>query len=298
MAQGFVRALAPDELTVVVNVGDDDTIYGAYVSDTVTYTLAGIQGDAGWGIAGDTFHVMGHLSAIGVDTSFRLGDRDLAYCLARTAALEQGDRLSTITRGLAGSLGVTTRLLPASDDPVRTRVRTETGAWHTFQDYFVRRAHRDQVVAVEFEGAGAAEPAPGVMAAINDADVVVVAPSNPPLSIWPMLAIPGMRNALEHKERVVAVSPLFGGKALKGPAAEVLVGLGLTANTAGILAAYNGLITDLVVDTGDAADADRFTGPVQIHTTDTRIAAVAASTQLARQILAIVGEPAAPLGGR
>jgi LPPG:FO 2-phospho-L-lactate transferase len=302
MAQGFAQLLAPNELTVIVNVGDDDTIYGAYVSadlDTVLYTLAGIQGPHGWGITDDTFHVMGHLADIGVDISFRLGDRDLANCLARTAALDDGVALSKVTLRSAVALGVATRLLPASDDRVRTRVQTDTGTWLSFQDYFVRGRHEDHVAAVAFEGAETARPSPGAIEAIADADLVVIAPSNPPLSIWPILAVPGIRIAIEAKERVLAVSPLFGGKALKGPAVEVMSGLGLEPNTGGILTAYKDLITDLVIDEGDAPDTDRFAdGPVRIHTADTRIADIAASTRLAGELQAIAAvTEAAPAGG-
>ncbi len=301
MAQGFVRSSASDELTLIGNVGDDDTIYGAYVSadlDTVLYTLAGIQGPDGWGIADDTFHVMGHLADIGVDTSFRLGDRDLAHCLARTAALHEGATLSEVTLQMAAALGVGTRLLPASDDRVRTRVQTDSGSWFSFQDYFVRRGHLDPVVAVTFEGAADARPAPGVIEAIGEAALVVVAPSNPPLSIWPIVAVPGIREAIEAKEFVIALSPLFGGKTLKGPAAEVLAGLGMASGTGGILTAYDGLITDLVIDTEDAVDAGRYGGgSVRIHTADTRIADVAASTRLAGELLAIAGAAAVPVKG-
>jgi LPPG:FO 2-phospho-L-lactate transferase len=290
MAQGFVQLLTPDELTVIVNVGDDDIIYGAHVSadlDSVLYTLAGIQGPHGWGIANDTFDAMERLSGLGTDTSFRLGDRDLARCEERATALNDGVSLSEFTRRLAVELGVRAHLLPASDDPVRTCVQSETGEWLSFQDYFVRRGQQDRVVGVSYEGAAEAGPTPGVIEAIGDANQVVITPSNPPLSIWPILAIPGIRQAIEAKQRVVAVSPLFGGRALKGPAAEVMASLGLGHGTGGILAAYEGLITDLVIDEEDASDIDRYrTSSVRIHAADTRIADPASSARLAKELLA------------
>lgn len=289
MAQGFTRVVEPVDLTLIVNVGDDDSIYGAHVSadiDTVMYTLAGIQSPLGWGIADDTFTVMDHLESLGVDTSFRLGDRDLAQCLARTAALNDGATLTEVTQWLADRLGVAATVLPASNDPLRTKVQTEAEEWLDFQDYFVRRAHRDRVAALAFDGAESARPAPGVLEAIEAAALVVIAPSNPPLSIWPILAIPGIRDAVASSDVVVAVSPLFGGQTVKGPAADVLAGLGLPPGTQGVLAAYEGLLSDLVVDTGDADDVTAFgDGAVRIHVADTRIDSPSASMRLASQIL-------------
>ena len=279
MARALSEAVAPDRLTVVVNVGDDDYMYGAHVAadlDTVTYTLAGIQGPQGWGIADDTFHVMDEMAARGIDTSFRLGDSDLATCLYRTDRLRTGIPLSAITTEISSSLGVQARILPASDDRIRTRIQISNGEWLEFQEYFVKRRHSDEVVGLHYAKAATARPAPGVIAAIEDADLVVIAPSNPPLSIWPILEIPGVRAAIETAGNVVAVSPLFGGKALKGPAAKVLASLGLPAGTAGILAAYEGLLTTLVVDVSDIADVALSTGATQIIAADTRMTSVEA----------------------
>jgi len=289
MARGLAAVLPPAALTVVVNVGDDDEIYGLHVSpdlDTVAYTLAGREGPPGWGVAGDTFAVMGHLGALGVDTNFRVGDADLAVNLARTAALRCGESLSAVTVRLAAALGLACRLLPATDDCLRTRVHTAAGEWLSFQDYFVLRGHRDEVAEVRYEGAGAARPAPGVLEAIAAASLVVVAPSNPPLSIWPILAVPGIRDAMAAAPRVIAVSPLFGGRALKGPADRVMAALGLPAGNSGVLAAYDGLLTDLVVDQGDAADVATLAGTaVRLHAADTRIAARDDAARLARYLL-------------
>ncbi|NQV07251.1 2-phospho-L-lactate transferase [bacterium] len=276
-------------ITVIANVGDDEEMYGVHVSadlDTVLYTLAGRQGPHGWGMAGDTFRVMDHLADLGVDTSFRLGDTDLATCLRRTMALEGGASLSEITAEITAAFGIRSRLLPATDDRLRTRVQTPDGEWLAFQDYFVLRKHKDRVMDLEYQGGETALPAPGVIEAIESASAVLLAPSNPPLSVWPILAVHGIRDAIAAHDRVVAVSPLFAGRALKGPAAEVMDSLGLPPGTAGILEAYEGLLTDLVIDIGDAADvALHGDGSVSLHAADTRIADRAASRRFAQMLI-------------
>lgn len=289
LARGLAAVLDPADLTVVVNIGDDAEFYGLHVSpdlDTVAYTLVGREGPRGWGRADDSFAVMDHLESLGVDTRFRVGDADLAANLLRTSALRSGEPLSAVTARLAAALGVPCRLLPATDDPLRTRLRLPSGEWLPFQEYFVLRGHRDEVAEVDYQGAADARPAPGVLAALGEAATVVIAPSNPPLSIWPILAIPGIREALATTPRVVAVSPLFGGKALKGPADRVMAALGLPAGNAGVLAAYEGLLTDLVVDAGDRKDLDALGGgPVRLHAADTLIAEAPAATRFARELL-------------
>lgn len=264
-----------EALTVIVNVGDDERIYGLDVSpdlDTVLYTMAGLEGPQGWGVAGDSHVVMGHLEPLGVDTTFRVGDRDLATHLYRTDLLRRGTPLSTVTARLAELLGVEATVLPATDDPLRTRVRVSEGGWLSFQDYFVHRGHRDEVLDIHFEGADAAKPARGVTDAITHADLVVIGPSNPPLSIWPILAVPGIADALESADRVVGVSPLFGGRALKGPADRVMRSLGLPESNAGVVAAYQGLLDELIIDIGDAAEAAELARMgMEVRVTDTRI---------------------------
>ncbi len=287
LARGLAAALPERRLSIVVNVGDDDEIYGVHVSadlDTVLYTLAGLEGPQGWGRAGDTFNVMAALEDLGVDARFRIGDRDLATNLARTAALRRGDSLTDVTGRLADAFGLTARLLPASNDKLRTTVRTAAGDWLSFQEYFVMRGHADEVVEVRFEGAEAARPAPGVIEALAGADLVVVAPSNPPLSIWPILAVPGIREAVAAAARVVAVSPLFGGKPLKGPADRVMASLRLPEGNSGVAAAYEGLLDVLVVDLGDAMDAD-LPGDVEVIAADTRIADPDAARRFAAWLL-------------
>lgn len=289
MARGLGRALPAAHLSVIVNVGDDDVIYGVQVSadvDTVTYTLAGIEGAQGWGIAEDTFTVVDQLARVGVDTNFRLGDRDLAMCMYRTQELARGRSLTAVTKAIADHFEIGPAVLPVTDEAIRTRVRTEAGEWLSFQEYFVGRRHRDTVVAVEYEGADRAAPTQAALDAIERSDLVIIAPSNPPLSIWPMLAMPTLRAAIQTKPRVVAVSPLFGGTALKGPAEHVLAGLGLPSGTGGILAAYDGLLTDLVIDQSDAADLERFRrSSVNLHAADTRIAEPRAAERFAGWLL-------------
>ncbi len=284
-ARALRTRLGPEELTVIGNVGDDDLMYGVPVSadlDTLIYTLAGVEGPEGWGIADDTFSQMGHLAALGVDTTFRLGDRDLATCLLRAAAFEAGRSLSDATAEIRSAFGVETPVIPATDDPLRTRVQTADGDWLSFQEYFVERGYRDEVAAIDYSGAAAAAAAPGVVAAIDAADVVVVAPSNPPLSIHPILAIGEIDRALRRHRRVVAISPLFGGKALKGPADRVLSSLGYPPGNAGVVSAYDGILNDFVIDRGDAADAAHMPPSVDVHVTDTRMAAGEASERFGR----------------
>lgn len=293
MARALAAVLAPEQLTVIVNVGDDDAIYGLAVSpdlDTVVYTLAGVEGPQGWGRRDDTFRVMAGLGEQGVDTWFRLGDRDLAMCLRRTEHLAAGGTLSRFTAGAASALGVPVAVLPATDDRLRTQIRTADGVWRDFQDYFVRRRHRDRVLEVRYDGADDASPAPGVLDAIDRADVVVIAPSNPVLSVQPILAVGGVRAALSAKPAVVAVSPLFGGRALKGPAATIMADLGMAAGTAGLLASYEGLLSHLVVDAGDAGDVAALAGAgVSLHAADTRIGTPGEGARFAAELMDILG---------
>lgn len=283
MARGLA-ALPEVELTVVVNVGDDEVVHGLHVSadiDTVIYTLAGQEGAEGWGRAGDTFTFNEELGRFGVDNRFRLGDRDLALNLYRTNRLNEGAPLSTVTAEIATAFGVSVGVIPATDDPLRTTVRTAEG-WLAFQDYFVLRQNRDEVLEVRYDGAEDASSAPGVVTAIETADMVVIAPSNPPLSIWPVLAVEGVREAVARHSNVVAVSPLFGGKALKGPADRVMASLGLPPGNAGVVAAYDGLIGLLVIDSRDS-DSEEL--DVETLVTDTLIKDPEAAMRLAQAII-------------
>jgi len=262
-AAKLLRGLAalPDarDLTVVGNTGDDTEIWGLHVSpdlDTVTYALAGrLDTGRGWGLAGETFRCLEAMGDLGAETWFNLGDRDLATHIARTRALRAGAPLSAVTAELARRLGVAARVLPMSDDPVRTRVRTPDG-WLSFQEYFVREKAQVQVLDIEYAGAGAARPAPGVLEAIRDAERVVVCPSNPVTSVGPVLAVPGLTDALAAtRARVVAVSPIVGGAAVSGPAGELMRARGLAVSPLGVAGAYAPWLDALVLDRRDAACA-------------------------------------------
>ena len=262
MLRGLVIAGVGHLVTAVVNTGDDVVLHGLHVSpdiDTVTYTLAGMNDDErGWGIAGETWRVMEALERLGGETWFRLGDRDLATHLYRTERLAQGATLSHVTVEIARALGVPVRLLPMSDDPVRTHITLRDGPEVSFQEYFVRHQHAVALSAVRFSGADEAAPAPGVLAAIAEASLVLVCPSNPIVSIGPMLAVPGVAEALRaRRDDVVAVSPIVAGAALKGPADRMLVELGHEPTAAGVARLYADFAGTLVVDVADAGLAGR-----------------------------------------
>lgn len=263
LARGIDRIDSVD-LTVVVNVGDDDVIHGLYVSadlDTVVYTLAGREGSQGWGRRGDTFVSNDELGALGADNRFRLGDLDLALNILRTEALGAGETLSDFTSRITKNWGIEATVIPATNDKLRTRVRNATGDYLPFQEYFVIRQAQDDVTDIEFDGAEQALPAPRIIEAIKGADVVVIGPSNPPLSIWPILAVTPIREAVQEHANVVAISPLFGGRPLKGPADRVMASLGLPHGNAGVAEAYSGLLQKLVIDSGDVDDAATIDGP-------------------------------------
>lgn len=259
---GLVQRRDPSTITAVINTGDDLVLHGLHVSpdiDTVTYTLAGLDDkEQGWGVAGETWTVMGELESLGGAAWFRLGDRDLATHLYRTQRLAEGATLSEVTSELAARRKVSVQLLPMSDDPVRTRlVLDESGEEVAFQDYFVRLHHDVAVRSLRFEGAAQARPAPGVLEAIADAEAVVVCPSNPLVSIGPLLAVPGVRDALgDRRPDVVAVSPIVGGVALKGPADRLLRELGHDSSVVGVARLYAPWCATLVVDEVDAALSD------------------------------------------
>jgi LPPG:FO 2-phospho-L-lactate transferase len=272
----------------VVNVGDDEDIHGLHVSpdvDTVVYTMAGIEGPHGWGRDEDSFVANDEIGALGGDNTFRLGDRDLAMNLLRTEALRSGAALSTFTSNIAKRLGIEATILPATDDTQRTMIETDKGEVLGFQEYFVIRQTRDTVSTVTFTGSP--RPATGVIEAITAADLVLIAPSNPPLSIWPILSVAGIRQAVAAHPNVTAVSPLIGGKALKGPADRVMASLGLPAGNAGILTAYEGLIDHLIVDVSDADDVASLAGAVSIRAADTRIADPVAAKRFCREVLGL-----------
>jgi LPPG:FO 2-phospho-L-lactate transferase len=294
LAHGL-QAQIGERLTVVVNTGDDLERHGLLVMpdhDTVMYTLAGIaNGEFGWGLEGETFAAAAMLERYGEPTWFRLGDRDLATHITRNARLRAGAGLTEVCLGLQRALGVRATILPMSDDPVRTDVRTDDG-WLEFQDYFVRRHQEPEVHKVRFRGAESAAAAPGVVDALDAAATVVIAPSNPIVSVGPILAIAEIRAALDRARgrgiRIVAVSGIVGGKALKGPADRMLASLGHESSALGVARIYADLATDFVLDDIDADLARAIDAlGLRTHVTDTIMTDDAARARLAAECLAI-----------
>ncbi|MGH8973173.1 MAG: 2-phospho-L-lactate transferase [Acidimicrobiia bacterium] len=262
--RGLVRVVPPGDIVIVGNTGDDEDFFGLHVSpdlDTVTYTLAGVVGTAGWGIAGDSFRALDALTNFGAPAWFRLGDADLATHLYRTDRLRSGATMSELTAEITLAFGLKSRLVPMSDDRVATRIETGDTTL-PMQEWFVRERAEPPVRAVRFDGAGTARPAPGVLEAIAEADAVVLCPSNPVISIGPILAIPGLREAVAaRRARVVAVSPIIHGAPVKGPADRLMAGVGLEVSCVGVATAYADICGTLLVDTSDAA----LTGDVEAH---------------------------------
>jgi LPPG:FO 2-phospho-L-lactate transferase len=255
LASGLQDVLPPGELSVVVNTADDFDLWGLHISpdlDTVMYTLAGISNsETGWGIVNESFETLNMLERYGEETWFKLGDRDLATHILRTSRMRSGETLTEVTAGLSGVLGVDSAVLPMSDDPVFTVLETAEGHLE-FQEYFVRRGQRDEVLAIELRGIQDAGPTERVLAAISGADAIVFCPSNPVVSVGPILALPGMIEALiSSSAPKVAVSPIVGGRALKGPADRMLASLGHEVSATGVARMYAGLVDGMVVDRTD-----------------------------------------------
>jgi LPPG:FO 2-phospho-L-lactate transferase len=255
--EGLVQAAPPEEIVAVVNTGDDIALHGLQISpdvDIVTYTLAGIiEESQGWGVRGDTLNTQEMLATLGAETWFKLGDRDLATHIRRTELLRAGQTPTQIAESFRRALGVGVRILPMSDDPVATMIDTPDGRIH-FQHYLVRRHAKDEVLGVVFEGVERARPAPGVLEAIRDAEAILLAPSNPVVSVGTILAVPGVRAALEAtRAPVAAVSPIVGGAPIKGPATPLMRAMGMEVSALGVARAYQGLADALVIDEQDAA---------------------------------------------
>ena len=252
LAAGLEAALQPGDLSVVVNTADDFDLWGLRLCpdlDTVMYTLAGIANpETGWGIAGESFGALEMLARYGEDTWFKLGDRDLATHVLRTTKLRSGEPLTRVTADLSGALGVESAMLPMCDEPVATVLDTPDGPLE-FQEYFVRRRQRDEVLGMRLQGVGDARPTEAVLRALAGADLVVLCPSNPVVSIGPILAVPGMREALASSSvPKIAVSPIVGGRALKGPADRMLASLGHEVSSVGVSRMYEGLVSGMVID--------------------------------------------------
>lgn len=287
LALGLYRVLAPRALSLIVNCGDDFEHLGLRICpdlDTTLYTLAGLaHTERGWGRQDETWAFMDALGSLGGQTWFRLGDKDMALHVERTRRLATGEPLSAIIAEFAARLGVNAAIAPMSDAPVRTRVRTPEGELD-FQDYFVRLRCAPRVTAVTFDGAAAAQPSPGASAALAGARAIVICPSNPYLSIDPILAVPGMRALLRARAApVIAVSPIIGGDAVKGPTAKIMRELGVPSTPAAIARHYAGLLDGFVLDARDQASARDFDCPV--HVTDTLMRSLGDRERLAREVL-------------
>jgi LPPG:FO 2-phospho-L-lactate transferase len=304
--QGLVQVVPQKDVTIVSNTGDDLEMFGLHVSpdiDIVIYHLASAEGGSasggglvneehGWGLAGDTFHALDALARFGHETWFSLGDRDLATHIQRTHLLRQGRTLSQATAEIARAFGLDVTILPMTDDPLRTRVETPDGLID-FQEYLVRRGASDPFHGLKLAGIEDARPAPGVIDAITAAEGVVLAPSNPIVSIGPILALPGVRGALrETKARVVAVSPIVGGSVIKGPAAKMLKGLRMEVSAWQIGWLYEDFLDCLVIDNADAADRARIEAlGLDVVVTDTIMKGMAEKAALARCVVEAIRRP-------
>jgi len=292
--QGLVQVVPQERLTAIVNTGDDRDFYGLHVSpdlDIIMYTLAGIVDETyGWGIRNDTYNTMQQLTRYGNEDWFMLGDRDLATHIHRTHLLRQGKTLSEVIDNLRMQFGLQMRILPMSDAPIATHISTPIGLLH-FQEYMVKRRCVDDVLDVTFVGASEARPAPGVLDAIKDAEAILIAPSNPIVSIGSILAIPGIHNALhEASGMVVAVSPIVGGAPIKGPADKLMRGLGIDVSAVGVARCYRDFLDVMVIDEQDAhlsAEIEDLGIPTVV--TNTIMRNDAAKAALARTVLQAAG---------
>lgn len=285
--QGLANVFPQEKTTVVVNTGDDLQYLGCHVSpdlDIVTYTLGGIvDREKGWGIEDDTFNCLDQLAKYSAETWFRIGDRDFATHLLRTAFLQQGFSLSEVTEKIRASLRVNARILPMTDQIVATKIKTPEAVLE-FQEYFVKRKFRDKVEDVTYEGATLATPAPGVVPAIEKADLIIFCPSNPILSIGPILAIQGIRDSLSKtRAKIVGISPIVGGKAIKGPLDRLMENLGLEVSPYGVAQLYKGLMKGYVIDQLDKPVVPKIVSlGMRVLATNTIMDSEQAKTQLAR----------------
>jgi len=289
--RGLVEVVPPEDLAVVVNTGDDAEFYGVHVSpdlDIVTYTLADqVDPDRGYGLAGDTFAVVEALGGLGHETWFRLGDRDLATCLHRTARLRAGAGLAEVTDEVRRAFGVAARIVPMSEDPCPTYVRLADGRRIHFEEYLARDGAPDAVTGVELAAARHARPAPGVLELLAEARVVLLCPSNPVVSIGPILAVRGVRRALvDAKAPVVGISPIVGGAPVKGPADRLLRGTGVEVSARGVAGLYRDLLGGFVIDRRDAEEAPALEAlGLDVAVTDTIMRGPEAAADLARVAL-------------
>ena len=294
--RGLVRIVPPDEIVAIVNTGDDRNFYGVHVSpdlDIVTYTLAGaVDLEKGYGLAGDTMTVVDRLGELGDENWFRLGDRDYANCLHRTLALTSGATLADTVDELCRSYRVGVRLLPMSNDPCPTLVELSGGRKIHFEEYMVRDGAPADVESVDLSAAARARPAPGVLESLRDARAIIVCPSNPVVSIGPILALPGVRDAIqESRARVVGVSPIVGGAPVKGPAAQLLRGVGCEVSARGVAGLYAPLLDAFVIDQRDAEQVDEIRAlGITCRAVDSMMVTSEVAGSLAEATLALAGE--------
>jgi LPPG:FO 2-phospho-L-lactate transferase len=299
---GLRQVVSAKELTIIVNTGDDLEWWGLYVSpdlDSITYVLAGLLSkERGWGVKGDTFFCLQAMTELGEPIWFHTGDRDLAVHLLRSKLLTQGKTLSEVTTEIAAKMGVQARILPMSNSRVETRIDTPVGEL-SFEEYFVQRWYQDPVKSVRFAGVADAEPAPGVIDAIMSASVVILAPSNPVTSIGPILAVPGIKDALRQtRAPVAAISPIVGGTAVSGPAGILMASQGLPISVAGVAQAYREFLDILVVDSRDAKAAEELRqSGLRVHCASTIMNSGDEKAALARQVLALISAESAARAG-
>jgi LPPG:FO 2-phospho-L-lactate transferase len=290
---GLVRVIDPARLWIVGNTADDTEMHGLHISpdlDTVAYTLAGLANPQhGWGLGGDTFQCLEGLRKLGAEAWFQLGDRDFATHLYRTARLREGATLTQVTAELTAAWGLPCKLIPMTDQRVRTLVKTRGGVMD-FQTYFVRRQARDTVLGVTFNGARRARPAPGLLQAIRQAAGIIICPSNPIISIGPILAVPGIREALRQSAApVAAISPIVGGRALKGPAARMMKSLGMRVSALGVAELYRDFVNVFILDQVDASQAAKVEAlGMRVVITDTIMTSMAKKKALARAAAGLI----------
>ncbi|MBX5328501.1 MAG: 2-phospho-L-lactate transferase [Candidatus Bathyarchaeota archaeon] len=287
LLRGLIQIIPPQDLVIIGNTGDDTELYGLHISpdlDIIMYTLAGIIDETkGWGVSGDTFNCLDMLGKLGLETWFKLGDRDLAVHILRTKMLKEGMTLSRVTTELCKMLGVEAKLVPMSNDPVRTKVLSGMLRLE-FQEYFVKRQTKDTVTGVLFEGADKAKPTPGIIKAISEAERVVICPSNPVLSISPILSVSPIRKELQKTNAyIVGISPIVGGKALKGPADKIMASMGLEASAYGVAKFYADFLDHFIIDKVDEGYKRRIEElDVKVTVTDTVMRTLEDSIRLAK----------------
>lgn len=292
LLEGLVRLMSEEDLTIIVNTGDDIELFGLYISpdvDIIMYTLAGIIHERGWGVRGDTFHCLEMLKRYGSEGWFQLGDYDLATHILRSQLLKEGLKLSEVTGKLCRMLGLKMKILPMTDERVETKIVTDRGTMH-FQEYLVKRGALDKVLNVFFYGMENAKPAPKVIDSILEADGIIVCPSNPIVSIGTILSVKGVRDALrETRAKIVAISPIVGGSTVKGPADKLMGSLGIEVSAYGVAGLYQDFLDDFVIDDVDEDLRDRIEDlGINVHVTDTIMRSLNDKVRLAKIVLDLI----------